>query len=208
MDFIKKTKLLIFALLIFIGSNGFAQNFESTLEAFSESYKQEAEGKYTQAAETIKKVYNENSYEINLRLGWLKYNAGMYKESASYYRKAVKLMPFSIEAKLGLVLPVYAMGNLTEVINTYYDILKIDQMNYTANYRLGAIYYGRENYTKAYAFFEKIINMYPFDYDAMNMFGWTNFRLGKLREAKVLFQKTLLYNPYDESAKLGLEKIK
>ena len=40
------------------------------------------------------------------------------------------------------------------------------------------------------------------------MFGWTNFRLGKLREAKVLFQKTLLYNPYDESAKLGLEKIK
>lgn len=208
MDFLKRTKLIIFALLVFIGSNAFAQKFEPTLEAFSDSYKQEAEGKYTKAAESIKKVYIEDSYEINLRLGWLKYNAGMYKESASYYRKAVKLMPFSIEGKLGLVLPVYAMGNLTEVINVYYDILKIDEMNYTANYRLGAIYYGRENYTKAYTFFEKIINMYPFDYDAMNMFAWTNYRLEKLREAKVLFQKALLYNPYDESAKLGLEKIK
>ena len=208
MDFLKRIKLLIFALLVFIGSNSFAQNFDVTLDAFSKSYEQANGGEYSSAIETLKKVYNSDSYEINLRLGWLNYNAGLYTESASYYRKAVELMPYSVEAKLGLVLPVYAMGNLTEVINVYYDILKIDKMNYTANYRLGAIYYGRENYTKAYTFFEKVLNMYPFDYDALNMFAWTNLKLEKLREAKVLFQKALLYKPTDESAKLGLENIK
>ncbi|MEA3503807.1 MAG: tetratricopeptide repeat protein [Bacteroidota bacterium] len=208
MESIKNIRTLILAGLLFLAGNGFAQSSNNIIQAFSDSYTQEKEGKYSTAIETIKKVYAEDSYEINLRLGWLNYNAGLYTESASYYRKAVTLMPYSIEAKLGLVLPVYAQGNLTEVINVYRDILKIDKMNYTANYRLGAINYGRENYTKAYVYFEKLINMYPFDYDAINMFAWTNFRQGKLREAKVLFTKALMNNPNDESAKLGLEKIK
>jgi len=208
MGYIRKIRTLILLGLLLFVSNGFAQNAENIIKAFSDSYALEKEGKYSAAAETIKKVYADDSYEINLRLGWLNYNAGLYTESASYYRKSVKLMPYSIEAKLGLVLPVYAQGNLTEVINVYNDILKIDKMNYTALYRLGAINYGRKDYTKAYSYFEKVINMYPFDYDAINMFAWTNFRLGKLREAKVLFTKALMNNPDDGSAKLGLEEIK
>jgi Flp pilus assembly protein TadD len=49
--------------------------------------------------------------------------------------------------------------------------------------------------------------MYPFDYDALHMFGWTNYRLGKLREAKVLFNKTLMNRPDDKSALEGLGLI-
>jgi hypothetical protein len=40
------------------------------------------------------------------------------------------------------------------------------------------------------------------------MFAWTNLKLGKTREAKILFNKTLLYNPDDASAKEGLGLIK
>jgi hypothetical protein len=40
------------------------------------------------------------------------------------------------------------------------------------------------------------------------MTGWTNFQLGKLREAKVLFQKALLNRPGDNSATEGLSLIK
>jgi len=40
------------------------------------------------------------------------------------------------------------------------------------------------------------------------MLAWTNFKLGKLREAKVLFQKALLISPDDESATEGLNLIK
>lgn len=201
-------KSIIMAALALFTLAGYAQNYTKMREAFKESYTLENEGDYSGAIDKVKEVFDEDSYEVNLRLGWLNYNAGMYTESASFYRRAISLMPYSIEAKFGLALPVYAQGNVKEVIRIYMDVLKIDSKNYTANYRLGSIYYGREDYTTAYSFLEKLVNMYPFDYDALHMFGWTNYRLGKMREAKVLFNKALMNQPNDDSAKKGLEMIK
>ena len=40
------------------------------------------------------------------------------------------------------------------------------------------------------------------------MLALTNLKLGKTREAKVLFNKALLYSPGDTSAKEGLSLIK
>lgn len=201
-------KSIIMAALALFTLAGYAQNYTKMREAFKESYTLENEGDYSGAIDKVKEVFDEDSYEVNLRLGWLNYNAGMYTESASFYRRAISMMPYSIEAKFGLALPVYAQGNVKEVIRIYMDVLKIDSKNYTANYRLGSIYYGREDYTTAYSFLEKLVNMYPFDYDALHMFGWTNYRLGKMREAKVLFNKALMNQPNDDSAKKGLEMIK
>jgi len=117
-------------------------------------------------------------------------------------------MPYSIEARLGYALPASAMGNWDQVITKYNEILSIDPENYTTNYRIGMIYYGRKDYEKSIKYFEKIANMYPFDYDAIQMYAWSNYQLGKLREAKVLFNKTLLIRPGDSSAMDGLGLIK
>jgi len=38
--------------------------------------------------------------------------------------------------------------------------------------------------------------------------AWTNFKLEKYREAKILFQKTLLISPGDASALEGLGLLK
>ncbi|MEZ5148220.1 MAG: hypothetical protein R2759_14450 [Bacteroidales bacterium] len=54
---------------------------------------------------------------------------------------------------------------------------------------------------------KKVVNLYPFDYDGLIMFAWTNLKLGKLREAKVLFNKVLMYKPDDSSALEGLSVI-
>jgi hypothetical protein len=40
------------------------------------------------------------------------------------------------------------------------------------------------------------------------MFAWTNYMLGKTREAKILFNKVLLISPNDISATEGLGLIK
>ena len=80
-------------------------------------------------------------------------------------------------------------------------------MNTTANYKLGSIYYGNENYTDALKYFEKVVNLYPFDYSSLLMYAWTNLKLGKTREAKVLFNKVLMNKPGDESATDGLNAI-
>jgi len=70
--------------------------------AFESSYSMETKGEYANAVSTLKAVYNETSYEINLRLGWLTYLSGLFTESTAYYQKAIKLKPYSIEAKLAM----------------------------------------------------------------------------------------------------------
>lgn len=177
-------------------------------EAFNKSYELEYKGEYVKAAEAIKKVYNEKSYEINLRAGWVHYRAGLYTESQNYYQKAIALKPYSIEAKFGYVYPAAALGNMDQVVAQYNKILEIDPQNTRANYFMGLIYYNKKDFQSAYKYFEKVVNLYPFGYDALLMYAWTNYQLGKTREAKVLFNKVLLLSPNDMSATEGLSLIK
>lgn len=210
MEILKK---LAFAVIMLIASSfpfreAVSQDYKALQDDFSNSYTLEKAGKYTAAIDALKKHYDESSYEINVRLGWLNYMAGLFTESTTYYIRAISLMPYSIEARLGYVYPASAMGNWDLVIGKYLEIQKIDACNYTAGYRLGAIYYSRKEYAMAYKFFEKLVNMYPFDYDALHMYAWTNFQMGKLREAKVLFNKALMNRPGDASCLEGLSLIK
>ncbi len=185
-----------------------AQDYPALEKAFSNSYAFERQGFYSKAIDEIKAVYYEQSYEVNVRLGWLNYQSGLFTESMAYYQKAIALMPHSIEARLGLALPSSAMGNWALVIDQYRQILAMDPNNYTVNYRMGLIYFGHEDYDTALPYFEKIANMYPFDYNAVINYAWTDYYVGKLREAKVLFYKALLIKPEDQSARQGLTLIK
>lgn len=196
----------ILSLAVFLSIH--AQDYKSIQDVFEKSYLYEYSGDYSKAIDGLKTVYSEESYEINLRLGWLTYMAGFFTESTAYYQKAIELKPLSIEAKFGYVYPASALGNWEQVKKQYNDILQIDDQNTVANYRLGSIYYGNEDYTTALKYFEKLVNLYPFDYDGLLMYAWTNLKLGKFREAEVLFNKVLMNRPNDISALEGLELIK
>jgi tetratricopeptide (TPR) repeat protein len=200
--------ILILPLLAFTGMNGEAQSFDKQRAAFRTSYGQENGGDYKGAVNTLKGVYDPASYELNLRLGWLTYKSGDFRESEAYYRKAVSLRPYGVEARLGLVYPLSSMGNWNQVNAIYEEILKIDPNNSIANYRYGLVAYGREDYLKADQLFSKVLNLYPFDYDTLIILAWTRLKLGKSLEAKALFQKVLLYSPDDASALEGLSLIR
>ncbi|MFX4439369.1 tetratricopeptide repeat protein, partial [Acinetobacter baumannii] len=88
------------------------------------------------------------------------------------------------------------------------DILKIDAQNVTANYWAGVMQYNRKKYEQAARHFEKVVNLYPFDYDSNHMLAWTYLNLGKNNDAKTLFNKALLIRPADSSSLEGLSKIK
>ncbi len=204
MGFLKKS-LVVFLILL----NGvlFAQDISAITKAFEESYTLEQKGEYKQAIIKMKSVYIPRGYEINLRLGWLHYYAGYYSVSTTYYQVAVDLMPYSIEAKFGLAKPLTALKKWDSAIKIYKDILELDPMNSIANYQLGTIYYNKKDYNNAYKYYEIVANAYPFDYDATLMFAWTNYYLGKSREAKILFKKVLLISPNNQSALKGLKLI-
>jgi tetratricopeptide (TPR) repeat protein len=183
-------------------------NYTTLQESFSRSQEYEKRGNFADAIAAMKKIYQEDSYEINLRLGWVTYLNGLFTESSAYYQKAINLKPYALEPKFGFVYPASALGNWDQVIGQYNDILAIDPQNTLANYRMGSIYYGRKDYAKSEKYLEKVINLYPFDYDSMILYAWTNFKLGKLREAQVMFNKVLLNKPKDVSALEGLSLIK
>ncbi len=207
METLKKS-ILAGILFLFLASISFSQNYKAIQDAFSDSYLHESKAEYSKAVESMKAVYDAKSYEINLRLGWLTYMSGLFTESTTYYQNAIKLMPVSIEARLGYVNPAAALGNWEQVKTQYFEILKVDAKNYTANYRLGMIMYGKKNYTAAIKYFEILSNLYPFDYDALIMYAWSNYFLQKTREAKVLFNKALMNRPNDTSALEGISLIK
>ena len=210
MEFLSMKVKIVFMgfFMLALGLNIQAQSQEELQKAFADSYSYESIGKYTDAIQSLKKYYSTESYEINVRLAWLSYMSGQYTESISYYQKSIKLQPLSIEARLGLCYPASAVGNWEQVIQQYNEILKIAPNNYMANLRLGQIYMNRKKYSTASKYLDLLISQYPFTYDVMINTAWNYYYQGKLREAKVLFQKVLLIYANDESALLGLKSIK
>ena len=211
MDFLKKTKILIlFAFIIIVVSQITARSDtnggpDSDLQkAFKDSYAFEKNELYSSAIDVLKAVYDEKNYEINLRLGWLNYLNKQYDESVNYYEIASKLLPYSIESRFGAVNPLAIQEKWDKVNEQYTSILAIDPQNTIANYRLGLSYYYKADYQTANKYFEKVVNLYPFDYNSELMYAWTNYQLGKTREAELLFKKVLLISPDDKSALEGL----
>ena len=177
------------------------------VKAFENSFIHEKSRNYAKAIDDFKGKAIDASYEANLRLGWLLYCAGAYDSSILYYKKAAMLMPYSEEAKFGLVMPLAAQGSWDRVIDAYKAILTASPNNTMANYRMGMVYFGRGDYEKALPYFQKLTELYPFDYDGLLMYAWTNLKLGKTREAQALFDKVLLRSPRDTSALHGLQLL-
>jgi tetratricopeptide (TPR) repeat protein len=207
MEILRDFRPVIMLSLIITSTSISGQTFKETRDAFQQSYIQEATGETGRAINSLKAVYDEKSYEINLRLGWLSYQAGNFTESMAYYNRAIDLMPYAIEPRFGVVYPGAAMGNWSMVMAQYEKILEISPNNTMAMHRLGLILYGKEDYESARRYFEKVANLYPFDYDALTMLAWSHFKLNNFREAKVLFQKALLHTPGGTSAMEGLELL-
>ena len=204
MNFLKKH----LAVIITVTSLTVNSQNKALATAFSQSYDYEAIAKYDAAISSINTVYNATSYEINLRLGWLNYLAGKYKESVSFYQKAIALMPAATEPKWAIINPFTKLESWNDIEKTYLSILKLDPKNNTANYSLGLIYYYRKDYFSAKKHFDVSLNLSPFGYNNMLMSAWTNYFLGNKNEASVLFYKTLMYSPNDKSALEGLSLIK
>jgi tetratricopeptide (TPR) repeat protein len=184
-----------------------AQNITELQSSFSKSYIAENQGNYALAIAEMRPIYQEDDYIANIRMGWLNYLAKQYNESISFYKKAIALKPYAIEARLGCVKPLSAIENWEKVKDQYIEILKVDPLNTTANYWLGVIYYNRKDYKSATALFEKVVNLYPLDYDSVIMLAWAKLYNNSHTDAKILFQQALIIRPNDSSALSGLQLI-
>lgn len=189
----------------------FSQQKDDKVSAFNNSINFALKGNYQRAIDELLNVYknHENDYLINLRLGYLYYLQKNYDRSINYYRKAVNLtQDRAVEPLLGLTLPYAGQEKWSEVEKIYLKILSLDQNNYTANLRLGQLYFNRKEYSKAELHLRKVFEFYPSDYEANLYLGWTYFYLNKKSDARKHFVNTLMVSENDESAKEGLRLVK
>jgi tetratricopeptide (TPR) repeat protein len=201
-----KLVLIAFVSLLTVGEMS-GQTEAKIQAAFADSYKSELSGNYVMSVSELKSVYQAGNYSINARLGWLLFLSKQYTESVNYYDKAIKLKPYAIEARFGIIKALNALESWDKVKEQYEAILKIDGQNTTSLYWLGVLLYNRKEYDAAAKNFEKIVNLYPMDYGSVIMLAWTRLYQGKKADAKVLFNHALLLSPNDSSATSGLSLV-
>lgn len=187
---------------------GMILNAQSSVEAFSNSYVQESNGKYTQAIEALQKL-EEDSYAVNLRLGWLYYSSGEHIKSKAHYQKAMDQEKSSIEAILGMAYPVSAMGNWSDVIALYESGLKIDPNNVTLKYRIAYVkHYYLKDYSGALGFAQEAHEVQPFDFNTNYLLAAIHIALGNIEQARVSAIECLKYNPSSQAATALYDSVK
>jgi tetratricopeptide (TPR) repeat protein len=208
----KRRKLFPFIILsgvIFLSSISAARG-ESISKLYQQSYEEEARGNYQEAIWVLTQANRagDNSYLYHLRLGWLQYLAGKYPESVNSYRKAAIIGKDSIEAKLGLMLPLMAQGKWSDAEKVGREILSVDQLSFLANSRLAFIYYNLKQYKEAEAHYRKILSYYPGDIEMQAGLAWSLLKQDKKEQAEKVLSEILRYVPNHVSANAGIKIIK
>ncbi|TGE24985.1 tetratricopeptide repeat protein [Hymenobacter aquaticus] len=193
------------ALLLLLLGGSFQAAAQDQSAAFAASYAAEAKADYPGAITALRTGYS-GTYEQNLRLGWLYFLAKNYTTASSYYQKAVEQRPYALEPKFGLIKPLNALNQVAQMQSAYLSILKIDPQNTQANYWVGVILLNQKAYDKAARYFERVVNLYPFDYDANLSLAWCYLNMGRKTDARVLYTKALLIRPNDPTATAGLKR--
>lgn len=201
---------LITIILLFFAISINSQTTDEKVKSFNESVKHENNKNLDKAIESLKSILDKNkdNFLINLRMGWLYYQKKDYSKSKEFYLKAIRINSESIDAKLGLTLPLSAKNEWDKIKEQYFDILKIDALNYTANLRLGQIFLQNADYKNAQKHLEVAYNSYPSYYEPNLSLGWTYYYLGNKDKAKTLLTQALMLNEGDSLAEEGLKLIR
>ncbi len=186
----------------------FAYSSEDIYRCFKESYRYEKMGAYNDAIKALLPVYKTNPrfYLVNLRLGWLYYLSGKYRNSIKYYKKAIEINSYSFEAKLGLSLPLLAQKDWIAVERLMRQILTKDPYNYYANLRLAISLRFQNKANQAEKVARQMLRRYPTSVDFLVELGRDLLWQGKKDQAKKIFQKVLLLDPENVIARQVLKK--
>ena len=187
--------LYIISIILFVSNQDKAQDNGKIIQEFNTSYKTEYYKNYAEAIKAMDAIYSPESYEINLRLGWLHYNNGNYSKSESYYKKSIELAPKSIEAKFGLANVLAALEYWDQLLILYKDIVKLDPKNSIANYRIAYLLYSQKKMSSALNYITQTLELYPFDYNSNLLAGKIYISLGDITKARDVLKKAQMYNP-------------
>lgn len=165
--------------------------------AWQTSYQLETAGKYTEALAAIDGVgANSPDAELKaLRRGWLYYLPGRFDESIREYRQAIDRNPKSIDARLGITLPLLAAKRWREAEQNAQAALALSPNNYTAMLRLVIALEAQKDWPIMAKVAQGMVQSYPSDATAYVYLARANAWLGKRSEAVAAYTAALSRYP-------------
>jgi tetratricopeptide (TPR) repeat protein len=185
-------------------------NGSAAVDVWAESYRLEALTRYEDAAEVLLPALKKDSKNefILLRLGWLNYLRGNHNKAMEYYKKALAVNSKSLDAKLGLVLPLLAQQRWNEAAKYTQEVLKVAPWNYYAHIRLMIAEEGLRQWQTLAKHAREVHARYPSDATVLVYLARANRWLGNTRDAKNAYQKVLERAPSNIEALQYLEEHK
>lgn len=176
--------------------------------AWLSSYQLEAAGKYNEAIAAIDSVpANGPDAELKiLRRGWLNYLPGNFNESIREYRLAIDKNSKSIDARLGMTLPLLAQKRWREAAQNAKSVLDLSPNNYTALLRLAIAEEAQGNWAEMAKHASAMVAHYPTDATAYVYLARANAWLGKRADAVAAYAAVLARVPGHLEAKAYIEK--
>jgi len=150
------TLLTVFTLLM--SNNIFA-------DEWTDSYKLEAKGNFSAAAAVLKPFLTKkpiNEFAL-LRHAWLNYSSRNYNDAIRDYQQALTLNPNSLDARLGLILPMMAQGRWREAALHATKVLDVAPWQYYAHIRLMACEEAMQQWNILENHASKVAERYPSD---------------------------------------------
>ena len=150
----------IFALLLVLSSLA-AQAEES---AWQKSYRLEAAARYAEAFSALDGVEDgaDGGFALSRR-GWLAHLQGKYGEAISLYQHALERNPKSLDARLGITLPLLARQRWREAAMYARQVITESAWNYTAHVRLLAAEEGQHEWRAMAEHAQRLVERYPSD---------------------------------------------
>jgi tetratricopeptide (TPR) repeat protein len=179
---------------------------DSAAAAYRASYQLEASGDFAGALATLAPLSaaGDDSYFLLARLAWLRYLTGDFTAAELGYRRAIAARPQAVEPKVGLTLALLAGGNWKALDLACRDALTSSPTDPGLRSRLASAQYNLGRFPDAAVLYRKLIDDYPATLDYQTGYGWALLRMGKRKQADIVFRSVLAVSPDNVNAQQGL----
>ncbi|HHO58917.1 MAG TPA: tetratricopeptide repeat protein [Thiotrichales bacterium] len=134
---------------------------------WQKSYALQAKGDYAGAANVLKAASTAGDEFSVLRLAYLSYLQGNYGDAIDRYQQAIDMNPESIDARLGITLPLMAQKRWKQVKHYCMQVLRQSHWHYTAHVRLMIAEEGLRNWADLASHASQLARVYPSDATAL-----------------------------------------
>lgn len=166
-------------------------------DIWTESYRLESIGQFQQARDVLEPFAKEqpNVEYVMLRMGWLSYLGGAYSQSIKQYQAALSLNARSIDAKLGLMLPLLAQQRWKEAEIYGEQVLAVAPWNYYAHLRLMVSDEGQRHWQALLQRAQQLHQRFPTDTTTLVYLARAQHWLGNQEGARTTYRQVLQRYP-------------